>query len=49
MSKSVLLEKIEECRQEMISLSDTHDLTSEVVMSSSMKLDKLINEYQNYA
>ncbi|MFC2947422.1 Spo0E family sporulation regulatory protein-aspartic acid phosphatase [Virgibacillus sediminis] len=49
MSKSVLLEKIEECRKEMISLSDTHDLTSEVVVASSTKLDKLINEYQNYA
>ncbi|GAB3062947.1 Spo0E family sporulation regulatory protein-aspartic acid phosphatase [Virgibacillus ainsalahensis] len=49
MSKIRLLEKIEECRKEMISLSDTHELTSDAVISSSMKLDKLINEYQNSA
>ncbi|WP_240508128.1 aspartyl-phosphate phosphatase Spo0E family protein [Virgibacillus indicus] len=48
MSKSMLLEKIEECREEMITLSSTHALTSEAVVLSSMKLDKLINEYQNY-
>lgn len=47
MSKSVLLEKIEECRQEMISLSDSNDLTSDAVITSSMELDKLIIEYQN--
>ncbi|WP_085993611.1 aspartyl-phosphate phosphatase Spo0E family protein [Oceanobacillus senegalensis] len=48
MTKSVLLEKIEECREEMILLSDSHDLTSEAVISSSMKLDELINEYQRF-
>ncbi|RKQ29053.1 aspartyl-phosphate phosphatase Spo0E family protein [Oceanobacillus halophilus] len=48
MTKSVLLEKIEECREEMILLSDDHDLTSDVVISSSMKLDELINEYQKF-
>ncbi|WP_156291614.1 aspartyl-phosphate phosphatase Spo0E family protein [Oceanobacillus salinisoli] len=48
MTKSVLLEKIEECREEMILLSDNHDLTSEAVISSSMKLDELINQYQKY-
>ncbi|MEC5425820.1 aspartyl-phosphate phosphatase Spo0E family protein [Virgibacillus sp. C22-A2] len=47
MGKSVLLEKIEECRKEMITLSHSHALTSEAVISSSLKLDRLINEYQN--
>lgn len=46
MTKSILLEKIEECRKEMILLSDDHDLTSEAVISSSMRLDELINLYQ---
>ncbi|WP_010652200.1 aspartyl-phosphate phosphatase Spo0E family protein [Oceanobacillus massiliensis] len=41
-----LIEKIEECREEMISLSCTNDLTSEAVIASSVKLDELINEYQ---
>lgn len=49
MSKSMLLEKIEDCRQEMIQLSDEYELTSEAVISSSMKLDRLINEYLNYS
>lgn len=49
MGKTVLLEKIEECRHEMIALSDSHELTSEAVIASSIKLDNLINEYQNYA
>jgi len=47
-SKLILLEKIEICRQEMISLSGSHELTSEAVIESSMELDKLINIYQNY-
>lgn len=47
MSKLVLLEKIEASRQEMITLSDSHALTSETMIESSMKLDKLINKYQN--
>lgn len=48
MTKSTLLEKIEECRKEMILLSDNHDLTSEAVITSSMKLDELINLYQKF-
>lgn len=48
MSKVILLEKIEACRQELISLSSEHDLTSQAVIESSMKLDVLIHEYQNY-
>ncbi|AXI11063.1 Spo0E family sporulation regulatory protein-aspartic acid phosphatase [Oceanobacillus sp. 143] len=45
----MLLEKIEVCRQEMIQLSDEYELTSEPVILSSMKLDRLINEYLNYS
>ncbi|PAV28189.1 hypothetical protein CIL05_17640 [Virgibacillus profundi] len=45
MGKLILLKEIEKCRKEMISLSSTNALTSEVVVSSSVKLDKLINEY----
>lgn len=48
MSKLVLLEKIEACRQELISLSGDHELTSKAVVESSMKLDTLIYKYQNY-
>ncbi|GGN65646.1 aspartyl-phosphate phosphatase Spo0E family protein [Oceanobacillus indicireducens] len=48
MSKSMLLEKIEACRQELIALSYHHELTSQAVIESSMKLDTLINKYQNY-
>ncbi|MFA1821112.1 Spo0E family sporulation regulatory protein-aspartic acid phosphatase [Virgibacillus oceani] len=43
-NKPLLLEKIEQCRKEMISLSKSHALTSEKIISSSTKLDKLINE-----
>ncbi|WP_082918258.1 aspartyl-phosphate phosphatase Spo0E family protein [Oceanobacillus sp. Castelsardo] len=46
MTKSILLEKIENCRKEMILLSNNQDLTSEAVVSSSMRLDELINLYQ---
>lgn len=49
MEKYQLLEKIEECRHEMISLSRSHELTSEAVIASSVKLDNLINDYQNHA
>ena len=45
MNKTLLLEKIEQCRKEMMSLSDSNALTSEKVISSSTKLDKLINDY----
>ena len=48
MNKDHLIEKIEECREEMISLSITHDLTSEAVIASSVKLDQLINTYQKH-
>lgn len=32
----------------MIALSYYHELTSEKMLESSMKLDKLIDKYQNY-
>jgi len=47
-SKLTLLKKIEACRQEMTSLYASHSLTSDVMIESSMRLDKLINKYQNY-
>ena len=49
MSINTLIEKIEACREEMIALSYTYDLTSDAVISSSMKLDQLINEYQKFS
>lgn len=42
-----LLKEIELCRAEMIELSYSYPLTSEIVVQTSMKLDELINEYQN--
>ena len=45
MKNPLLLKKIEQSREEMISLSDSNALTSEKVISSSKELDKLINEY----
>lgn len=48
MSKLILLNEIESCRKEMIALSYYHELTSEKMLESSMKLDKLIDKYQNY-
>lgn len=47
MEKSILLERIEQHRSEMITLSYSYGLTSEVVVTSSKQLDILINEYQN--
>lgn len=47
MSESLLLEKIEICREEMITLSDLYGMTSEVVIQTSKKLDGLLNEYQD--
>jgi Spo0E like sporulation regulatory protein len=41
-----LLQKIEKCRKEMIALSDTHKLNSEVIVEKSKKLDHLLNEYR---
>lgn len=46
MRKSLLL-KIEQCREEMLTLSDLHGMTSEIVLQSSKKLDDLLNEYQH--
>ncbi|GAA0594193.1 hypothetical protein GCM10009001_07890 [Virgibacillus siamensis] len=45
-NNSILLEKIEQCRNEMIILSSDHELTSEIVIESSKKLDDLLNTYQ---
>ncbi|GIP63088.1 hypothetical protein J32TS6_16430 [Virgibacillus pantothenticus] len=45
MSNSILLERIENGREEMISLSNSHALTSEAVINSSVELDALILEY----
>jgi len=42
------MKKIEECREEMISLSSTNELTSEAVIASSVRLDELINKYQKF-
>jgi Spo0E like sporulation regulatory protein len=41
-----LLQKIEQCRKEMIALSGSYKLTSDVVVETSKKLDNLLNEYQ---
>nr|WP_209482260.1 aspartyl-phosphate phosphatase Spo0E family protein [Virgibacillus litoralis] len=46
-NNSILLEKIEDCRDTLISLSNTHGLTSEIVIQTSKKLDKLLNEYDS--
>ncbi|WP_246206687.1 aspartyl-phosphate phosphatase Spo0E family protein [Virgibacillus ihumii] len=46
-NNSLLLEKIEECRDEMMILSNHHGLTSEIVIESSKRLDNLLNTYQN--
>lgn len=48
MTRTTLLSKIEECRKEMLLLSKQHDLSSDIVISSSRKLDKLINDYLKY-
>ncbi|ASK61571.1 hypothetical protein CFK37_04965 [Virgibacillus phasianinus] len=42
-----LLKKIEQCRNEMITLSYSHGYTSEAVIKSSKKLDSLLNSYYN--
>lgn len=44
----MLLEKIEKYREEMVLLSRQFELTSEAVVATSMKLDRLIVEYQKY-
>ncbi|WP_245799116.1 aspartyl-phosphate phosphatase Spo0E family protein [Virgibacillus siamensis] len=45
-NNSLILEKIEQYRDEMIILSNDHGLTSEIVIESSKKLDDLLNTYQ---
>lgn len=47
MDNSILFEKIEQCRVEMITLGSSHKLTSDAVVQSSKQLDELLNEYQN--
>lgn len=45
MDKSNLFKKIEQCREEMITLSYSHSYTSEKVVKSSKRLDSLLNNY----
>ncbi|MDC3417175.1 aspartyl-phosphate phosphatase Spo0E family protein [Aquibacillus salsiterrae] len=42
--KIYLLQKIEMCRNKMITLSNTNDLTSDAVIAASVELDHLLNE-----
>ncbi len=46
MNKSSLLEQIEQCRKEMITLSDLYGINSDIVIQSSKRLDDLLNQYQ---
>ncbi|WP_430789179.1 Spo0E family sporulation regulatory protein-aspartic acid phosphatase [Virgibacillus flavescens] len=41
-----LLQKIEQCRKEMILLSHSHGYTSEIVVKTSKRLDSLLNKYE---
>ncbi|MGE6256294.1 Spo0E family sporulation regulatory protein-aspartic acid phosphatase [Heyndrickxia sporothermodurans] len=43
--RQCLARKIEDCRKEMISLALDHSLTDEQVVSTSIRLDQLLNEY----
>lgn len=45
--RASLLKQIERCRAEMITLSQSYDMTDDIVIKSSEKLDALLNEYQN--
>ncbi|SFE18500.1 Spo0E like sporulation regulatory protein [Lentibacillus persicus] len=45
--QSILLEKIEKCRLEMLELSKQYGLTSTPVVQSSKRLDDLLNQYEN--
>lgn len=47
MQKASLLKQIEQCRKEMIMLSQSHKMTDDIVIASSKKLDALLNRYQN--
>jgi|GEM_PF-5367306 len=40
-----LQDEIEECRQEMLELSETYSLTSDIVVKISKQLDELMNRY----
>lgn len=43
--KNNLSKKIEQCREELITLSYTHSYTSEKMVKSSKRLDLLLNRY----
>ncbi|GAA0342383.1 aspartyl-phosphate phosphatase Spo0E family protein [Oceanobacillus sp. FSL W7-1293] len=45
MDKKSLFMEIEQCREEMLTLSEKHGLDSEPVLSTSEKLDALIFAY----
>lgn len=47
-SKTLLLMKIEQYREEVIMLSKEYGISSELVLKSSEELDELINEYQDF-
>lgn len=47
MQNALLLKKIEQCRAEMITLSHSYQMTDDVVIQSSKRLDDLLNQYQN--
>ncbi len=44
--KHTLSEEIEQCRREMLDLYGKYDLTSDTVITTSMKLDQLMNDYE---
>ena len=43
---NLLLKQIEQCREEMLTLSKVYGMTSEKVLMASEKQDKLLIEYQ---
>ncbi|MCT1904808.1 aspartyl-phosphate phosphatase Spo0E family protein [Oceanobacillus sojae] len=45
MDKKTLFLKIEKCREEMMTLSKEHGLSSKAVLATSEKLDELIYAY----
>lgn len=46
MERSLLLNQIEQCRHELIKLSNLHELNSAIVIQTSKRLDDLLNQYQ---
>ena len=42
----LLLTKIELCREEMVELAFKENFSSEAVIAVSVKLDKLLNQYE---